>query len=343
MEDVSPVQKQITPIFTLQEGTEITRHLDALRINSDYMDTLEAKFRQYSSIKSRKKGDLEIQQALLTLGEEGVPTYRQTQIPHTEVPHYRPYLAAVAYQSIHKMKKDPQLVGHLQEMLKGTKVYDRGVSLPSPRELTKKYEKTDISIAAGKDTISTILEHSGKGDKVAALVFASRHNPLGGYLDGADAQEERCARATNIFPVMAILANTGVYPFPETGGIYIPGVSIMRTNHNQWLVPAVTSNFIFSAAYRCDKDINKSDRPESPEKYAQGTLEKIQTQLEIAIENHIDVLILGGWGCGVYNNDSAFIAQIYAKALKPYDGYFKKVVFTVYGKQIEPFTKALSM
>ena len=58
--------------------------------------------------------------------------------------------------------------------------------------------------------------------------------------------------------------------------------------------------------------------------YEKLTKEKIRLMLTIPSNNQIENLILGAWGCGVFDNDPAKISR-----------YFKEVILDGYGSNIK--------
>jgi uncharacterized protein (TIGR02452 family) len=57
--------------------------------------------------------------------------------------------------------------------------------------------------------------------------------------------------------------------------------------------------------------------------------------IKIAIENHVDNLVLGAWGCGVFGNDPKDVSNWFKRLLFE-NGYihcFKNVSFGVYDRQ----------
>ena len=60
---------------------------------------------------------------------------------------------------------------------------------------------------------------------------------------------------------------------------------------------------------------------------------KIKRILEIMIDNDCKDIVLGAWGCGVFNNDPVVIAQNFQLYLNIFDGYFDNVIFAIPNKE----------
>ena len=52
--------------------------------------------------------------------------------------------------------------------------------------------------------------------------------------------------------------------------------------------------------------------------------------LTIAATFHMDVLVLGAFGCGAFHNNPHVVAQAYHDVVRQFDGYFQHIVFSVY-------------
>ena len=59
------------------------------------------------------------------------------------------------------------------------------------------------------------------------------------------------------------------------------------------------------------------------------TFEKIETIFKYALQNGNEQLVLGGLGCGVFNNPPLDIIEMYNTCLKKYNGYFANIIFSV--------------
>ncbi len=61
--------------------------------------------------------------------------------------------------------------------------------------------------------------------------------------------------------------------------------------------------------------------------------------LRVAQAHKVERLVLGAWGCGVFRNDPAQVASIFAELIKPtgrFAGMFRDVLFSVYDRAEPP-------
>jgi len=67
---------------------------------------------------------------------------------------------------------------------------------------------------------------------------------------------------------------------------------------------------------------------------------RIEKMLSLSLVEKHETLILGAWGCGVFNNNPKDIANLFHKHLNgKFKNQFKEVVFAIYAKN-EKFIEA---
>ena len=191
-------------------------------------------------------------------------------------------------------------------------------------------------------------EHSEK--KIAVLNFASATNPGGGVEDGSSAQEESLCRCSTLFPVLQQASLSHEFyephrrarnPLNNDDVIYSPEIVIIKTDTeypermemDDWCVVDV----ITCAAPNLRKRTNKYSNGRAvqnvsvtPDELYDLQLNRAQHILNVAAGNDVEVLILGAFGCGAFENDPKIVAQAWKDALQEYAGYFDVVEFAVY-------------
>lgn len=184
--------------------------------------------------------------------------------------------------------------------------------------------------------------------RVAVLNMANRQTPGGGVYGGSGAQEEYCFRCSDYFrslyrytPFAADFGLTQVqdqYPMDrDFGGCYSPNVTIFRGLEEEgypFLETPWKVDFIAVAALNCPDMVTT---PEGDRHLIHALVEpakrKMRTIFNIAIENGVDVLVLGAMGCGAFRNPPEHIAALFKEVLDepPYKGRFVKIVFAIKG------------
>jgi uncharacterized protein (TIGR02452 family) len=171
------------------------------------------------------------------------------------------------------------------------------------------------------------------GARVAALNFASARQAGGGWLSGAQAQEESLARASALIPCIAgdpmdarhAQLRDALY---TSSAIYSPDVPVFRDDDGQLRDEPYLVAFITAPAVNAEV-VRERDRSRRADVIA-TMRERVARVLAIAATHGHDALVLGAWDCGVFQNDPAAIAALFAAALhEPFQGAFATVVFAV--------------
>lgn len=184
-----------------------------------------------------------------------------------------------------------------------------------------------------EDTLAAAQRLAAAGQRAAALVFASAKHPGGGWLSGARAQEETVARASGL---VAAIAESPMYGRNAALGdalytddlIYAPDVPVFRDAEGRLLEAPYPCAMIVAPAVNAGVVLER-DRARGGEVRA-TMARRIGRVLAVAAAHGHPALVLGAWGCGVFGNDPAAIAALFAAALGgPFRGAFAEVVFAV--------------
>ena len=180
-------------------------------------------------------------------------------------------------------------------------------------------------------------------DTVAVLNFASAKNPGGGFLGGAQAQEESLARSSGLYP--SLLTQQSFYQFHRGQDkllysdkmIYSPKVPVFRHDDGTLLEEPYLVSFITSAAPNAGAIATNQRRYLT--KIPEALEQRAEYVLALAERFNHERLILGAWGCGVFRNDPVMVAQTFSKLLETtFLGAFREVVFAVYDSSREQKT-----
>ncbi|MGL4609111.1 MAG: TIGR02452 family protein [Trueperaceae bacterium] len=187
----------------------------------------------------------------------------------------------------------------------------------------------ETSLEAAKRLTSAFVE------KVICLNFASAKNPGGGFLGGAQAQEESLARSSGLYA--SLITQQQFYDFHRKQGnllysdhmIYSPDVSVFRDDSGALLGASYVLSFITSPAPNAGA-ISKNTPGRS--KDVKETLElRAAKLLALAVSLGYSRIILGAWGCGVFRNSPLEVADIFKHHLEGmFKGQFTEIVFAVF-------------
>lgn len=191
---------------------------------------------------------------------------------------------------------------------------------------------------------STLAAARRLGGEVAALVFASARNPGGGFLNGAQAQEESVARSSGLYPCLRAAGD--FYAFHRAHAeltysdrvIYSPAVPVFRDDRGALLTKPYPVAFLTSAAPNLSAI--RSNQPELAAEVPAVLRRRAARVLAIAAAHGHRRLVLGAWGCGVFGNDPATVAAAFAAALARHP--MEQVVFAVLGPNRDEFTAAFA-
>ena len=244
---------------------------------------------------------------------------------------------------------DETLKEAIAQSIKGTKLYMEG-ELP---EITQEKSTDESIVSVGKyRTFETAQFYKRKNPelRVAVLNFASATNPGGGVTIGSHAQEECLCRCSTLYPTLDtddLLKNYYDFHYKRHNAlytdacIYTPNILVIKSDtdkpqrlpKDKW----ISVDVLTCAAPNL--------RPRPSNKYNPGAgkhiavsddelydlhISRAKQILTVAAHHGVEVLILGAFGCGAFQNDPNIVAKAYADVVKQFNGYFKEIHFAVY-------------
>ncbi|MBR7019721.1 MAG: TIGR02452 family protein [Lachnospiraceae bacterium] len=185
--------------------------------------------------------------------------------------------------------------------------------------------------------------------KIAVMNFANAFHPGGGVKKGSSAQEESLCRTSTLYPLLYRRTLRDSFykhhydlntPKASDSLIYTEGVIICKSDEDlpkrlpkeEW----VTVDVITVAA----PDLRSKSNQHAP-LVAGGTymndaelfgyhVKRAIHVLTCAAAKGADVLVLGAFGCGAFQNNPEVVARAYKTALAEFPKVFQKIVFAVY-------------
>lgn len=199
---------------------------------------------------------------------------------------------------------------------------------------TKLYT-TKIQVTPETSTAAAARLHLD-GHHPVVLNYASATKPGGGYLSGARAQEEDLCRSSALYTCLMTVEREfyGYHRKNKDGRyshrfIWTPDVPVFRSSEGRLLQSPYPTSFITAAAPNAGA--LAVHNPSAVRQCREILAERAARVLGIAAEHGARTLVLGAWGCGVFKNDPADVADIFRSLLSgPYAGRFEMVVFAVY-------------
>lgn len=180
------------------------------------------------------------------------------------------------------------------------------------------------------------LCHAFEGRRVGVLNFASAKKPGGGFLGGSQAQEESLARSSGLYK--SLLQCPGHYKYHRTASsflyshsaIYSPGCPVFRNDSGDLLPASYQVDFVTCPAPNAGAV--RRQQPWDSDKVVPVLRERVTLTLGLALHFQVTDLVLGAWGCGVFQNDPTSVAKAFRDALGEggdFQGLFRSVRFSV--------------
>ena len=219
---------------------------------------------------------------------------------------------------------------------------EEDISVPVASACNTKY------VVSGKRSFEAAKAYKGK--KVAVLNFANNH-AIGGAPFSAGAQEESLCRCSTLLPCLEAMKykfydkhrrqyENGKIDFRGNDDlIYTPNVVVFKSDElTEPICPKMIDDWYEVNIITCAAP--EIGRHRLPGNYEQLITSRIKKILDVAAREHNEVLILGAWGCGAFNNPTDIVARVFFSLLKNYD--FETVEFALSWKgdvSNSPFAK----
>ncbi|MFF4391071.1 TIGR02452 family protein [Streptomyces sp. NPDC001552] len=245
-------------------------------------------------------------------------------------------LAAGGYRT--RSGRQVPLAAALAEAKAGTRIYGPNRVIPD-EEVASGGGATVVEVTGESSTVAarrlaTVTPDHPEPVPVAVLNFASARNPGGGYVRGAKAQEEALCRASALYetlleaPEYYEVHRAERSTFYTDRVIHSPGVSVFRDDRGDLLETPFRVGFLTSPAPNAG-----TIRRQEPERTAEipaALARRAELVLEVAALHGYRRLVLGAWGCGVFQNDPAQVAEAFRGLLADrFAGVFEQVVFGI--------------
>jgi uncharacterized protein (TIGR02452 family) len=220
----------------------------------------------------------------------------------------------------------------LHSAIDGTRLYEPADALPTVPAADAPGGGTVVSVT-GESTLAAARRLAREGD-VAALVFASAKHPGGGFRSGAVAQEEDISRASGLYRCLTAAPRFYAYHRSHSDNLYSdrvihsPDVPVFRDDDGNLLGEPYPVSFLTAAAP------NRGAVPrDRAAQVAQALTKRAGRVLAVAAAHGHRRLVLGAWGCGVFRNDPATVAEAFAGALAKQSAHLDEVVFAILDKR----------
>ncbi|MFF9012946.1 TIGR02452 family protein [Streptomyces sp. NPDC014870] len=221
----------------------------------------------------------------------------------------------------------------LSAALAGTRMYG-----PDPVPVTPETGRATAVEVTDESSLDAArrLTRADPATPVAVLNFASARNPGGGYLNGAQAQEEAVCRASALYTTLLRAPEFYAHHRAEKDAFYTdrvilsPGVPVFRDDRGALLDEPFTVGFLTSPAPNAG--VVRRQTPDLADRIPAALATRAERVLETAVAGGYRRLVLGAWGCGVFQNDPAEVARAFQALLTGggrFAGHFDEIVFAI--------------
>jgi uncharacterized protein (TIGR02452 family) len=216
----------------------------------------------------------------------------------------------------------------------------RTEDFPETFELTKNEAGTQFELT--DETTLEAAKRICKDDENAnpfVLNFASAKNPGGGFLRGTQAQEESIAYASALYPCLT--AHFSMYEYNRGRNtalysdwmIYSPRVPVFRNDDGSLVQKPYFPTFLTSPAVNAG--VVRQNEPQKVDLIEPVNRERARKFLWLANQNRHQTLILGAWGCGVFQNIPIEIARMFEDLLTgEFANCFERVIMAIYDRTL---------
>ena len=214
----------------------------------------------------------------------------------------------------------------IETAIKNTSIFEGPVEIPS-KTVGLKPCKTALFQC---DTLegAILLENMGE-ENIAILNFASYKHPGGMFLKGSIAQEEALCHESILFEVLRDFQekyyninkknlNRSLY---TDKALFSEDILFIRggKQHKFSVMTCAAPNYGTAKKY-CN--VNQNENHEVLK-------QRIDFMFKIAIHQNIANLVLGAWGCGVFQQNPREVASLFMYFADKYKFYFNNIVFAV--------------
>ncbi len=245
------------------------------------------------------------------------------------------------------IEKDPDLSASVQNAKKNTTVFYED---DYPAFNTSETKAMYVTVSMDRSYQAAMrLSKESPGAKIAVMNFANAFQAGGGVTKGSSAQEESLCRTSTLYPLLyRKYLNDTFYkhhrnmntPKATDSLVYTEGVIICKTDtdlpqrmpKDEW----VTVDVITVAAPDLRRKSNmhaalvgRGAYMNDAELFGYHVKRAIHI-LTCAAAKKADILVLGAFGCGAFENNPEVVARAYRTALQEFPKVFSRIEFAVY-------------
>lgn len=248
-----------------------------------------------------------------------------------------------------QVKTVKRLKESVESSLLNQKLYLESDTFPNVEK--NKYSEKAKVIVSKKRTLEAAMTYKSENVNVCVHNFASATNPGGGVTKGSSAQEEcLCRCSTLYFNLNSKDMWDGFYsphrkmqnPIHNDDCIYTPNVVVLKTDTNvpelmpekDWyevnVVTCAAPNLRLKPANSMNQGDGDKQAVVTDKELYDLHIKRFRRILDVALLHNNEVIILGAFGCGAFQNNPEVVAKAAKDVIKEYMYAFKTIEFAVY-------------
>ena len=261
------------------------------------------------------------------------------------------------------INSDPDLSASIPEAKKNTTVFYED---DYPAFFTPETKDMLITVSGDRSYQAAMRLHKDNpGAKIAVMNFANAFHAGGGVTKGSGAQEECLCRTSTLYPLLyrRTLRDTFYKHHHDLNTskasdslVYTEGVIICKTDEDlpkrmpkeDWVTVDVIT---IAAPDLRDKSnihaplVNGGTYMNDAELFGYH-VKRAMHMLTCAAAKGADILVLGAFGCGAFQNNPEVVARAYKTVLREFPKVFKQIEFAIYrpasgSRNYDVFSKVL--
>lgn len=261
----------------------------------------------------------------------------------------------IVFEDTVEMCRDtPRLMDSIVASRNGQRLILERDAVPSGRGIERFCEPAELVLTKHRTFQAAekyIRSPRYAGEKVCVLNFASAVNPGGGVVRGASAQEECLCRCSTLYFCLDEDDLWTNFYLPHRNGlsslhnddlIYTPNVTVFKTDvakpvameEKDWYdvdVISCAAPNLHRYFGNLMEALGEEDVPLIDVNKLAAIHHKRGTRiLDVAVENKVDILILGAFGCGAFGNNPFVVSKVMVQLAREYAKAFKTIEFAVY-------------
>lgn len=186
----------------------------------------------------------------------------------------------------------------------------------------------EVTPLTSEDAVWRANSCSLGSSRICVLNFASFKHPGGGYLRGANSQEESLCHVSTLYEVLSHFpeyyqknATCLNYAMYQNRSLYTPQIQFTAAEGSFGVHGVYFPADVLTCAAPNRKVVIKY-HPEKEEEVRKAMLSrivhivKVIMTLQLSLPRHIDRVILGAFGCGVFGNNIPYVANCFCRVLQ---------------------------